>query len=236
MQPSATRQRILEVLLAHPDGLRVMPLAKAVELKHPTLLRHLEKMHAAGAVERSDGPGRQTRYCARDHLQVAWVSAEHRLLDAWSSTSPVDWRFPLVSRIPDLGAQAFLLEWFDRAQAKGLLPEHRSLFEKMTARPPTLHILVYGSCARGEAHSKSDVDVLLHTDRPWAGAERLIDLAYAISTDHERPISIQHLAEADMQDLPPEFRDNLCAEGKTIWCNDPRAPPLERTLEPGGDG
>lgn len=160
-----------------------------------------------------------------------WVDPSNGINLRWQTSSTIDWRFPLVSRIADANAQQFLYEWLDRAQARNFLPAFRSRFEPQDPRPPLLQIIIYGSCARGDAGPKSDLDILLYGESGKRQAEGLITLAHEVALWGGRTPDIRAMDAKGFREAAPTFRSAIQHEGKTIFTNDPDAPFQERPLE-----
>lgn len=205
-------------------------IAQHVGMQPPTVLAHLRRLEAEGKVMRVDwheGP----RYAVLPSLHCEWIDPDHGMRDAWRTSQPVDWRFPLVTRVRDQRAQRFLVEWLDRAQARGLLPPFRSRHEPK-ADVPLLQAVVYGSCARGDAGPNSDLDVLVVGDLGKKTMTALVDLAHevALRGDHRNP-DVRTLDAKGWGQATAPFRTSIAREGKTVFTNDYDAPFLERPLE-----
>ncbi len=236
--PDGPRRRILELLAArqaqpspdlHRNGLRLKDLSAALGLRHPTVLAHLGKLMRDRWVEPVEVDG-VTLYCAAPRLEVTWSWPRERRFETWATGVPVDWRFSLVPRVPDAAAQRFLYEWLDRAQARGLLPAYCSRFEPQDPRPRLLQVVVYGSCARGEARVKSDLDLLLYGDTRKADADALVGLAHEVALRGGRNPDIRRMDGKTWQAAEPDFRAAVRREGKTAFTNDPDAPFLEQPV------
>lgn len=194
-------------------------IATAAKMQPPTALVHLRRLEEEGKVEKRstpDGP----RYAVLPYLRCEWIDPDHGIQQTWQSKVAVDWRFPLVSRVPDERAQAFLLEWLDRAQARDLLPAYQSRHEPQAKRPHGLHIVVYGSCARGDAGATSDVDILLVGDLPKRDIERLKDLAAEIALRGGRRPDVRSVG-ADLKGVGATLAETLRREGRTIFTSLP---------------
>lgn len=216
---------------ALPDHAAIAPLAlkdiaQRAGIQPPTALAHLNRLQQEGKVGRVDRP-EGPRYAVLPFIRCEWTDPDHGVQAAWQSSLPVDWRFPLVSRIPDPAAQAFLLEWLDRAQARSLLPPNRSRFEAQAPQPHELHVVVYGSCARGDANAKSDLDILLHGTLPKRMAERLADLAHEVGLQGGRTPDVRILDASGWASAAPSFREAVQRDGKTVFTNQPDGAFLE---------
>jgi predicted nucleotidyltransferase len=193
-------------------------------------LAHLRRLQEEGKVQKvetSEGP----RYAVLPFLRCEWIEPGSGIKETWQSASPVDWRFPLVTRIPDERAQSFLVEWLDRAQARQLLPPPRSRFEPAAGgKHRLLQVLVYGSCARGDAGPHSDLDLLVRGDVPKRAFERLRDLAHEVALTNGRTPDIRLMDDATWDTSTDAFRRSIGREGKTVYSTDPEAPLLEASL------
>jgi predicted nucleotidyltransferase len=168
------------------------------------------------------------RYAALPFLRCEWMDPERGMNATWQSGQRVDWRFPLVSRLGDARAQTFLLEWLDRAQTRGLLPAYKSRFEKQD-KLPSVQVVVYGSCARGDAGPNSDVDVVLFGDAPKRTLEALKDLAHEVALKGGRSPDVRFMDAAAWEKAGPALRNSIQRDGKTVFTTDVDAAFLERT-------
>lgn len=237
MELQETRAAIVRLLLnkAGAEGLRLKDLTEALYLSNAAVLSHLGILQREDLIDtKHEGTwGRGTRYWPRTAFQAIWVNPPAKRLRQWSSTTAVDWRFPLVSRIPDDRAQEFLHRWFDRLQFKGALPRMRSKYNKDSAPPASVQVLVYGSCARGDANARSDLDILIVTDSPKRAAAVLVDLAHEASLGAGRSPDIRILGPKQWKAADAAFKANIRAEGLTVFSNDPNAPFMEDSVEAG---
>ena len=173
-----------------------------------------------------DGP----RYAVLPHIRCEWIDPDHRIHESWQSSQPIDWRFPLVSRVPDERAQQFLYEWLDRAQARQILPGFRSRFEKNQSRIPLVQVVVYGSCARGDAGTDSDLDLLLVGDASRKTMDALVSLAHEVALETGRPPDVRVMDEGTWNSSTPAFRARVEHEAKTVFSNDYSAPLREKSV------
>jgi len=216
---AAIRKRTEDVLDAGhqnepvEESPRLKDLAASADVSPATAYAHLKRLEAERKVVRLEGP-EGPAYAPRYYFQAEFIDPFGGALDRWSTNHPIDWRFPLVSRVPDDAAADFLYEWLDRAAARGLLPPLQSRHEPHDDSL-VLRILVYGSCARGDARKDSDVDILLDAPSEWEGAAALQDLAHEVGLTAERAPDIRVWTE-EMED---GFLDNLLREGRTVWTN-----------------
>jgi predicted nucleotidyltransferase len=215
--------------------LALKEIAQQAGIQPPTALAHLNRLQDEGKVGRVDRP-EGPRYAVLPFIRCEWTDPDHGIQTTWQSSLPMDWRFPLVSRIPDRAAQEFLLEWLDRAQARGFLPAPRSRFEPQEPKPPALQVVVYGSCARGDAHAKSDVDVLLHGALPKRAADRLVGLAHEVGLASGRTPDVRVLDADGWASAAPAFREAVQRDGKTVFTNLPDAPLLESQVAKAAHG
>ena len=254
--PSASREEIIGILLAAAIGvgigvvatralakdkraatnppIEVEPIVVQKPLKDiaaeagiqpPTAFVHLRRLEQEGKVEKVATPA-GPRYALHPFLRCEWIDPAQGMQETWQSKVAVDWRFPLVSRVRDDQAKQFLQEWLDRAQARGLLPAHASRFEPQAHRPPEFSIVVYGSCARGDAGANSDIDILMLGDLPKRQMQALKDLAHEVGLKGGRRPDVR-LAGSDLKGAERSFLDAVRREGKTIFTNLPDAPFIE---------
>lgn len=199
-----------------PEGLRLKEVAQQSHVTPATAYAHLQRLEEAGKAKRidaHDGP----RYVARYGFQAELIDPEAGVHERWRSTVPIDWRFPLVSRVPDAEAAHFLYRWLDAAAERDLLPCLQAYRTRQEV--PFVSILVYGSCARGDAREGSDIDILLWCPDGWDGAEALMDLAHEVGLDGSRSPDIRVLTNKDRSDIEPRFWRNAVGAGRTVWTN-----------------
>lgn len=83
--------------------------------------------------------------------------------------------------------------------------------------------MVYGSCARGDAGARSDIDILLYTDGAKKSLESLVDLAHEASLGTGRSPDVRIIQAKDWRTADAAFRANIGAEGITVYSTDPNA-------------
>ncbi len=235
VQLQETRSAILRTLLsqAGPDGMRLKDITEALHLTNAATLTHLGILQRDGLIEtKHEGPwGRGSRYWAKAGFQALWVQPGVKQPRQWSSPAPIDWRFPLVSRVPDAAAQDFLNRWFDLAQNKGKLPATGSKYLPKAAKPPVFQVVVYGSCARGDATPRSDLDILIFTELAARPAGALVDLAHETSLQAKRSPDIRTLDQKGWAKADAPLRANVRSDGITVYSNRPDLPFFEDTTE-----
>lgn len=148
-------------------------IAARLGIPPSTVSRHLNALADTGlAVRQRDG--REVFYQIRRNGYVSFTGPMHSPRGKewahlqWRTDQPIDWRFPLVARVPDPDAQTTLRRLLDACDERGLF--HPWLAAGQTRRDPEtwpgLHFVVFGSCARGDARADSDLDLLVLADRP----------------------------------------------------------------------
>lgn len=193
-------------------------IAAEAGMQPPTALVHLRKLEEEGKVHKvatAEGP----RYAVQPFLRCEWIDPDHGMHETWQAKG-VDWRFPLVSRVRDEPAQRFLLEWLDRAQARNLLPTPLSRWEPAKPARSMLSIVVYGSCARGDAGAKSDIDILVRSDLPKKQADALKALAHEVALKGGRRPDVR-IVTHDLKGAGPALVEALRHEGRTVFTNLP---------------
>lgn len=163
-------------------------------------------------------------YHARDFSEAMWIDRQAGIVSHWSGPGRIDWRFPWVARIPDAAARDFLLDWLDQAQGRELTHgADARLLPRLAARasPAESRLLigVFGSCARGPAPPKSDLDVLMVGD--WREMKKLGRLGHEVALNHPRQLSLQTARPEELPRLAPTLVAELARDLKTVWSNDP---------------
>ncbi len=77
-------------------------------------------------------------------------------------------------------------------------------------------VILYGSYARGEAHTESDVDVLVVLDGPvesYAEIKRTVGIETDLLDRYEILFSFQHYTESEVQARWNPFMQNVREEG-----------------------
>lgn len=191
----------LLVVRAGPTGTSIKQLATWTGLPPSVVHRHLQELVVQAKAVR-EGRGPNVRYRARPYFAALWMDPERGVMDSWETNQPVDWRFPLVTRVPDDAAQEVLVP----------------LLAILTRDdPPGLFsVVVYGSCAEGNARDKSDLDLLVfRNDSGWdAHVREIVDEANLWA---RRAIDLR-LANGT-QDIPEGIVRNLRQHGKTVFTN-----------------
>lgn len=231
-----TRMSIVVGLLqADDEGLRLSEVADLAGVSDPTAHKHLEFLIDQGLVESTaDQPGR-THYLVRSFFRATWIEPDYGILASWASES-IDWRFPLVTMIPDTAAQRIMTRFLEAAMFRGLfhpwsrtaeVPRPESAFERGmsdadrdTAADRGVTVVVYGSCARGDAGASSDVDVLViqPSDQiPLDLTEEFEELAAEANLRAERRIEIKVIDRGGFSDLPETLQRHILKEGVPVY-------------------
>lgn len=172
-------------------GVSLQAVAEGVGMTSPSTLRHLQAMTAAGWVERR-GERKDARYYPARRAALTWtgmVGTGRWLHLEWQAHGDVDWRFPLVSRLPDPASRLTVIRFLEALEdADALSPwkmfktwMHERELDAAIAAIPTQHqkawkralttrpsigvpaVWVFGSAVQGTQRPDSDVDVFVVT-------------------------------------------------------------------------
>jgi predicted nucleotidyltransferase len=80
-------------------------------------------------------------------------------------------------------------------------------------------VLLFGSCARGDAHPESDLDLLVVLDRvnsPWDELERMDEILDRHSVEHETVVSVMPVAEAELAEPTVPALVRATTEGRAV--------------------
>ncbi len=201
--PKEAGRTLLQLLVgrAGPEGTNIKQLAEWTGLSSAAVHRHLQELVVQGMAVR-EGRGPKVRYRAVPYFAALWVDPERGIMDSWNTNDPVDWRFPLVTRVPDEPAHAILVRFL------------RDLVRALKDQP--FSVLVYGSCAEGNARDKSDLDILLMREDPAQDGE-VRDLVDEANLWAKRPLDLRIIG--DFQELPEGISRNVREHGKTVYTN-----------------
>lgn len=199
-------------------------VADAADVQSPTALSHLRRLEEEGRIAKVQTP-EGPRYAVLPFVQIEWQDPKANTNLKWTSNSPIDWRFPLVSRVPDKPAQDMLLRWLDLMLSKGQLPAIRpKSSDPATKAAPRVDFVVYGSCARGDATARSDLDLLVVGEVSKRQAEQFIDAAHEASLGTGRSPDIRAMNLQDWQKAESSLRQTIQKEGLTVYSTDPNDP------------
>lgn len=245
---------LLDILQAGDEPLPLTTIAARSELAPSTVHRHLDQMGQIGLVERT-GRRKDARYAPRPFVSTFWTAPAQPIRARstrptwlrleWTHPARVDWRFPLVSRLPDVDAQQTILRLLDEAWKRGILtpwltasqtvefgedvPERRRDEIRRKLADPAHHEgttwVVYGSTARGDARTESDIDLLvilpaeIPQNQPQPPLEQNIErLVDDINLGATRSIDLVTVArDALFDDLPTPLRNAILREGSTVF-------------------
>lgn len=163
--------------------------------------------------------GRTVYFVPKAGVSVRWLAPGEQVALHWTVRGDVDWRFPLVSQVPDEPARRALVAFLECLGLAGLLEGTPSRERgKRKKSPRCLALVVYGSTARGTARPTSDVDVLVVVARTGEGARRRVaGLAAEVSLHAPRPIQ-SHAVHVDLLErLPRGVRDSVRREGLVVY-------------------
>lgn len=260
LELSPAHEVVLEVLERAQRPMSLKELAGSIGRSPPATLRNLKILEDRGLVDRQ-GRFHESSYRLATFLQVHWsdqVTGDNdnvRLRMQWHSNSSIDWRFPLVSRVPDAAAQEVLCRFLDHGQKRGYftpwlcrkdLPDKIDTIadepNKLETRFPQesyhypFSVIVFGSCARGDARSGSDLDVLVlygdvgHKDFIAAYDYLWRTIAYQMAPGSARPINL-HVRRSSFlrSDRREGLAESVIREGITVYSSDRNAPLVEAT-------
>jgi predicted nucleotidyltransferase len=204
-----------------PNAMTLSEISERTGISPSGLVAHLKRLVAEGTVEPlpEAGPHR-FRYRAVPRLQVEWIDPTRRFIANWSVAGDFSWRFPLVSRVPDAAARRVLHRFLREADLRGFF--HPWLLEGGDLSDPSLTegltLVVYGSCARGDAQKKSDLDLLV-IEPPKLGMESAFrSLAAEANLWAERKIDLRIVArDSFFDDLPAQLRTSIIEQGITVF-------------------
>ncbi len=266
---SPSRRAILEALMAAdaPQSLDDLFTADVAGLSRTGIYRQLQGMVEEGLVQRT-GARQDARYAPQERTGFSWslrLGSEWRLLE-WVAEPPVDIRYPLASRLPDAAGRQALIRFLSEIQAQNLDQPWRMLDEafeqgaldeevaglsedgkrefRRWIRNPSSHgtitVVAFGSCARGDARSDSDLDLLVITPHGFGSGhhrrrierkemtlpglyfERMFkDLAYELEVGLPRPLDLKVVGEDDVVDLPPGLLKAIRRDGMTVHATRP---------------
>lgn len=219
-----TQDRIMHALLdAGPGGAGVTEIARAVGLSPPTVFRHLASLREEGLVEKHPGP--RVAYRARPHFSALWVDPDHRRLVSWATGARISWRYPLVARVPDEMAQEALLRFLPEVEAVVASRGRRRADGGLEDAAAT--VIVYGSCARGEARRTSDLDLIVLAREAAKVRSRLLDAAAAASLRAPKTIDLRVLAGDEWARLPLALKEGVRREGLIVFSTSDRLPTMD---------
>lgn len=206
-------------------GATLKALAGATKLAPPSALAQLRKLVALQLIDRNEArPGAPT-YVPRPYFEATLVNPVEGLVDSWKVNDLPDWRFPLVSRVPDAPARASLNRLLDLAWERRWIPgkpgagKSRGGFRGIT-------FVVYGSCAEGTARAGSDVDLVGILGPQARAADDLRDLVAEVNVEVERKIDGRFLTANEFLALPEALRLDL-RKGKTVYRSSEDSPFVE---------
>lgn len=218
--------RLLRLLVATQFGEEpetVDGLVRKLGVSQSFVSQRLRRLQKEGYLDRrtvATPTGRVVHYIPRPAVHVEWISPDERVAVRWMAKTEIDWRFPLLSQIPDLAAQQTVLALLLRLQEQGLLFPG-DLGKRGEPVPHLgLSLVVYGSTARGTARPGSDVDLLSIQDeaKKTVDVQEVVESACAdVSLAAPRPIQVKHLLVDDVVVLPKGVQTSIKQDGLIVF-------------------
>ena len=223
------RGKVLQAVLeAGPGGATLTEVARSIGSQGPPVLHHLRNLVIEGRVARI-GQERGPRYAAQPGVRIEWLDPRARRAWSWECRT-IDWRYPLASRVPDALAQesiALLLRMADEEgifQGAGKHGPRRSHKRGPPAGggiPPSewfgVRVFAYGSCARGDASPRSDVDLLWLLGPGAAFKDDIQTLSAEASLVTPRNVDSKAVPAQDYGRLPERLREALSREALIVF-------------------
>lgn len=191
----STRAMLLEALARRGAHISLADAAEEIQRAPSATHRQLMILVQEGLVERV-GEQKEARYRLASYFKGIWTRPGHppdgALVAEWTHRGPMDWRYPLVSRVPDLKAQLTLQRFLDTCARRGvftpwfaytldfernggndawanLTPEARRARLADPANHGPVTVYAYGSCVNGTAREESDLDLIVLYDLTKGG-------------------------------------------------------------------
>ena len=245
-------ESLLDRLMESPTPLRLHDLTidDRIALSSASIHRNLMAMVEAGIIRR-EGDRKNAVYAPIEQVEVVWTAkfGDRWRRMVWQTKPPMDWRHPLVGRISDGQARAVIHRFLEALEDAGLtwpwtlvdegtqngevggkLGEHRD--------HAGITVIVFGSCARGDARPDSDVDLLViapygvpeekHQGPEKTGRRRngplvdcresILDIAAGINLGASRVLDIT-FAGRDQTGftVPSALRQDIIKDGVTVF-------------------
>lgn len=215
------------MLQAGPEGATLTEVARGLGSQGPPVLHHLRNLVIEGRLARL-GEQRGPRYVAQRSARIEWIEPRLRRTWSWESRA-IDWRYPLASRLPDAPAQesaALVLRMADEdglfhlAARRGVGRHPGRAPEASDASAVVSHgvrVFAYGSCARGDAGPRSDLDLLWLTGPSIDVAREIREITATASLVAPRNIDSKTVPVDKYKRLPGRLREELEREALIVF-------------------